>query len=81
MDENLLSTTEDEPRQSEQLTRMYTLMAALRLYFQSVETKDDVPLIVPEAPERVAPLYQQPKKERRNTKQPKQKSFAWKGRQ
>ena len=30
---------------------------------------------------RMRPLYQKPKKERRHEKQPKQRSFAWKGRQ
>ena len=77
----MVELAERELRISEHCNGIYTLMAAMRLYFQSVENLDDVSIIIPEPLERVIPLYQQPKKERRNTKQPKQKSFAWKGRQ
>ena len=82
MNEHMKLMAENESNQSaEYFNGFYMLIAALGYYLKRSKSKDDIPLLIPEPQEQVTSSYQQPKKERRNTKQPKQKSFAWKGRQ
>lgn len=59
-----------------------SFIATLKNYLQRVESKDEIPLLVPEPQEaQTKSFLEHLKTETQNTNQPSRKRFAWKGRQ
>lgn len=61
---------------------IFSFMTALKDYLQRDESKDEIPLIVPEPQEaQTKSFLEHLQTETQNTNQPSRKRFAWKGRQ